>query len=375
MISKEFVYAAIEGRKLEHYPVHSSYTFLSNADHWNALTGKTAADFYRWTLSDTAEHEKVYKVWMEKLPYDTFIPYQLPSYEVRETIEVVEKDNLILMHDKKEDTYKRMSGNIHDSGSNGSAVGTQRVFSISDVKETVKIETTDKMIENGCFDAVRAGVNTAGKDKFLISGGIVNTFYECSAYLGFQNLFPMLYDEPELVHYLSERILESNIERIRAFAKIGGDAIYIDDATATCDMISLKQYEEFSLPYLTRAVTEIQRLGKIAVLIYFGGIQDRISQIASTGAKVLQMEASMKNFTNDYDYIAERLDGKMCLMGNLNPYEDLEITNDEELHERIRKQVESGRKYGKYISCTGSPITPYTSVERIKRYIDMAHML
>ena len=43
----------------------------------------------------------------------------------------------------------------------------------------------------------------------------------------------MLIEAPELIDYLSRKLLEDNIEIIRSLAASGGDAIYIDDATAT----------------------------------------------------------------------------------------------------------------------------------------------
>jgi len=83
----------------------------------------------------------------------------------------------------------------------------------------------------------------------------------------------------------------------------------------------------------------------------------------------------MKSFVNDYETIARQLGGRMCLTGNLNPYDDLEITSDKELYARVKKQVDLGRKYGRYIASTGSPLTPKTSVERLQKLIDIAHML
>ena len=81
----------------------------------------------------------------------------------------------------------------------------------------------------------------------------------------------------------------------------GGDAIYIDDATATNDMISVADYERYSLPYMQAMVDEIHRLNHKAIVIYFGGISDRLEQIAATGADCLLMEASMKGFRNEIE--------------------------------------------------------------------------
>ena len=94
---------------------------------------------------------------------------------------------------------------------------------------------------------------------------------------------------------------------IRRFAAAGGDAIYIDDATATSDMISPAMYERFSLPYMKAMVDEIHRLKHKAILIYFGGIMDRLELIAATGADGLLPEASMKGFVNDTAEIARQI--------------------------------------------------------------------
>jgi uroporphyrinogen-III decarboxylase len=190
-----------------------------------------------------------------------------------------------------------------------------------------------------------------------------------------ENFYCMLKEEPELIHEMSKRLLEKNIESIRAAAKAGGDAIYIDDATATCDMISLEMYETFSLPYLTEQVREIKRLGKKAILVYFGGIEDRVEQIISTGVDLLMMEASMKGFVNDYRSISRQIGGRCCLAGNLNPYSDVELLTDAQLTAIIQEQTEAGRVSGKYITSTGSPLTPRTPVSRISKMIEIGHSM
>jgi len=376
MTSKEMVYASIEGKALEHYPVHTAYLMLAHADHWSELTGLQPVEFYKWLIADPEEHIKMYRHFAEKWPFDTFQPSNVyRTLAERENMEVVEKDNKIYYHHKKEDTYEYMNSNIHENGLSGHLVEERLVFDKNDVKEIVKIEKAETFIASGKNDYLQAAIKGVGDDKFIINGGILNTFYNCSHYVGLTNLFTLIYDEPELIHYLSERILEKNIEIIRAYAAAGGDAIYIDDATSTSDMISRATYEEFCLPYIKRAIDEIHHLGKKAVSIYFGGIQDRATAIASSGVDIVLMETKMKNFVNDYETVFKAMGGKVCLMGNLNPYDEIEILNDDELYLAIKKQVDVGRKYGKFISCTGSPLTPNTPASRIRKFVDIAHNL
>ncbi len=375
MTAKEIMYSAIEGGKLERFPVMAPYMMLSNADHWVELTGLPVWKFYEWCIEkDPEKHAQMYRVFFETLPFDAVQPWPIHfSREFRENVSIVNKDGVPLYYNKKEDKYWKVPDTIHESGSGGGENETRTIFSIADVKEKIKVDKAEHLIENGCNDFVEALHSIYGESRFLINAGIVNTFYSNVYYVGMTEFYAMLIEEPELVKYMSERLLEKNIEAIRAFAAVDGDAIYIDDATATCDMVSPKTYEEFSLPYLTQQVKEIKRLGKKAILVYFGGISDRVEQIASTGADILMMEASMKSFENEYESIARQLAGRMCLTGNLNPYDDLEIVSDHELYARVKKQVESGRKYGRYITSTGSPLTPGTSVQRLQRFIDIAH--
>jgi len=83
-------------------------------------------------------------------------------------------------------------------------------------------------------------------------------------------------------------------------------------------MISPAQYERFCLPYVREMVREIHRLGHKAIVIYFGGVGDRLEQIAATGADGLSYEASMKGYVNDTAEIAARIGDRMTLFSNLD---------------------------------------------------------
>lgn len=374
MTSKERVIAAIEGRETDVLPVHSSYNMLSNVDHWEELTGLPVWKYYEWMLSsDRAWRREVYNQFFGTLAYDIV----QPNYpDISDDVEIVMQDNVPLFYNRKDGTYKPIPTNIHETGSGGGEKKIRYVFNKQDAKERLKLRKAEDLV---AADNISRFSLTDFKnqfdDKFLMFGGLVNTFYGNVYHVGMENFYAMLIEEPDLIHYISSLYLEQNIEQIRAWAKLGSDAVYIDDATATSDMISVKMYEEFSLPYLLPQVKEIQRLGMKAFVIYFGGISDRVEQIASTGADVLMMEASMKGFINDYASIAKRLKGKMCLAGNLNPYTDIEITTDEELEARMTAMAKAGREYGKFFHCTGSPLTPNTTISRIKKFIELGHSL
>jgi uroporphyrinogen-III decarboxylase len=81
----------------------------------------------------------------------------------------------------------------------------------------------------------------------------------------------------------------------------------------------------------------------------------------------------MKNYVNDLADIGGRLTGNTCLFGNIDPYGVLEKSSDEVLKQKVEEQAAIGRKVmnGRFIISTGSPVTPRTSIERLRSYIDI----
>ena len=377
MSSKERMYAVIEGRQPDCFPVAPPYVILSNADHWSELTGLPVWKFYEWRCTTNLDwHSEIYRTLYDRLPYDMVQPWFTIGRQERENTEIIMKDQIPYFHYKREDRYERVPDSIHEAGSGGGENETRYVFDQKDARERICIVKAERLTEDGFLDFTKSLVRVYGDSRFVISGGIVNTFYSNVYYVGMMNFYSMLYDEPELIKYMSERLLEKNIEVIRAMAAAGGDVIYIDDATATSDMVSPQMYEEFSLPYMIREVNEIHRLGKKAMIVYFGGIADRLDLIASIGADILVMEASMKGYQNDLDTVMRKVGGKMCVAGNLNPYGDVEITTDSELEDRMAAQASIARTNGgRFFCATGSPLTPNTTVGRLRKFIDLGHML
>ena len=375
MTPKERMYAALEGKPLDFYPVFAPYIHLSNADHWEEVTGEPIWKFYEWRHLPPDEHAKRYDQFWQLMPFDVIQPYHGTTQEERDSIKIVHKDNQAFIHDRRDDSYEKVPDNIHLAGSDGAANEERKVFTREDVDRELPVTPADEIIRKGSMDYLMAAVEKYGGDNFIFPGGIVNALFGCTYYVGLTNRMLMYYDEPEFLDYLSKRYLEVNIERIRAYAKAGAYGIRIDDATATSEMISLEMYERFSLPDMKESVREIQRLGMKAIVIYFGGVSDRVEQILSTEPDGFIMEASMKGYVNDIEKIAKQVNGRTCLFGNLNPYDDVELLSEEALFAKMRSQFEAVHPYKRFVTSTGSPLTPGAPVSRFRRYIEMGHTL
>lgn len=373
MTSKQRVHAALEGRPVDRMPVGVMYRYLYERDHFAELTGRPQWHMHKWLHASPEEYAEVSRAMAERVPFDILNPTDAPSRRLRKDTEFAEiggKLHRVECGRRLELPPPATPGHARDYRANE----TQVVFTKEDVDAQVKPVKAEDAIAMGVNDYLGAAVASLGKGHFVLCGGGTGTIWACGEYLGQTNLLAMLIQEPALVEYLSRKILECSLETIRRIAAAGVDGIWIDDAMATSDMISVEHYERFSLPYITEMVREIQAAGCKAVLVYFGGVMDRLDQIASTGADALAAETAMKNYTNDIDEIAASIGGRMSLFGNIDPFGVLEKGTDAALAAEVARQAAAGRKARGFVMCTGSPITPGTPLARVQRFIELARM-
>ncbi|MHB9110775.1 MAG: uroporphyrinogen decarboxylase family protein [Armatimonadota bacterium] len=371
MTSKARVRAALAGEPVDRFPVTALYNFLYHQDHFSELTGRPPWELHRWLNASPEEHIATYRIMLDQAPFEILQPQGAPSHEQRERIEYLLHNGVPCRRDKRTGEYSSLatpgSGHAMDYAANE----TRRVFDRADIDSQVRTTPAQDIRASGCFDYLDAMVAGFGLEHYILSGGVVGTIYSAGGYVGQTNLFAMLIEEPDLVDYLCGKILEQNIESIRALAASGGDAVYIDESTATSDMISPAHYERFCLPYLQEMVREIHRLGHQAIVLYFGGVMDRLQQIAAAGADGVSVETSMKGYVNDIGVIADRIGGQVSLFGNIDPIGVLQNGTGEELAAEIARQAEAGRRARGFLTCTGSPITPGTPLNRVQRFLNL----
>jgi hypothetical protein len=341
---------------------------LYQQDHFAELTGRPQWQLWQWKYADPEEHLSTYREMIEQAPFEILQPQAAPSREERAETEIVERDGEHFIHSRRHDTLtpvRTTSGHATDYTYNETA----RVRDEREAAEKIIITRAEDMRATGCLDYAEAAVRALGHDHFIMPGGVAGVFWCSHFWVGLTNLLMMAVDQPRFVDTLCAKMLEQNIEHLRLYAAAGGDAIYVDDALATSDMISVAHYERFCLPYMVEMVREIHRLGQKAIVIYYGGVSDRLDQIASIGADGFSMETTMKNYVNDLAEIAPRIGHRVTLFGNVDPVGILERGTDAEVEAEMARQAAAGRRARGFIACTGSPITPRTPLARVRRFI------
>ncbi len=374
MTNKQRVHAALEGKPVDRCPVTVSYNQLYFQDHVAEITGGPWWEAHRWYASSVERHMSVYRQLLQAVPFDLLQPCHSPSGNP-DDVEFVERADGPYRHEKRAGTWTRLEQHASGFAFDYHANETRHVFSREDIDRRLPAPGPDRAPGPDECPYLRLVVREFGRDHFILTGGVIGTLYSCGHHVGQTNLFTMLLDEPDLVEALCERITACNIAEIRRLAAFGGDAIYIDDATATSDMISPALYERFSLPYMKAMVDEIHRLKHKAILIYFGGVMDRVEMIAATGADALNMECSMKGFVNDLGEAARRIGDRMTLYTNIDPVTVLQDGTDADLEVEIRRQVAAGRAARGLVISTASPITPSTPLARVQKFLELGRKM
>jgi uroporphyrinogen decarboxylase len=377
MTPKERMHAVLEGKPVDRMPVTVSYAQLYHQDHFGELTGSPRHHYRRWVYSPLPELTATMRRLHEAAPFDVLQLPSLPSARDRARVEFVERDGGAWLHDKDSDAWTPVAGESKSGHGGDDYVASEKrlVFEADDVERAIPVEPAEAQIARGDVGAYRELARAVGSTEFVMTGGVVGTIYSAGQYFGQTELLASLIENPGLVEQVCRRITDRNVETIRALASAGGDAIYIDDATATSEMISPAMYEQFSLPYMRRMVEEIHRLGHKALIIYFGGVMDRLDQIASVGADGLAVEASMKGYVNDIGAIARQIGDRVTLYANLNPYDHIQRLPESALAEVMRKQAEAVRGCRGFVMASASPITMKTPLDRIRWFIGHARTL
>ena len=142
------------------------------------------------------------------------------------------------------------------------------------------------------------------------------------------------------------------------------------------DMVGPDAFGSLCVRFLIPLVEEIRAAGMKSIYYYCGDPTGKWDHLLSVGADALSLEESKKGWEIDIEDVVDRVGGRCTLLGNLDAMGLLQDGDDEELRAGVDRQVAEGRRNGsRFIASTGSPITPPTSVTRVRRYCDLVHEL
>ena len=188
---------------------------------------------------------------------------------------------------------------------------------------------------------------------------------------GYEGAMLMIAERPRMAAFASRRLLADTVRCIPLLAALAVDVIWIEEVFT--DQISPAAFAELNLPLMRELVDAIRQVRLPSVYYYCGSPHDRFSSILAVGADALHFEEGKKGFAIDIARMAEAVDGRCVLFGNLDAIGVLQNGTEIELAAAVRRQVEAGRRNrNRFVMSVGSPITPGTPPGRVRLYTDLA---
>ena len=189
---------------------------------------------------------------------------------------------------------------------------------------------------------------------------------------GFEGMMLMIGGQPELVERACLHFTAQTVDSVHMAAKLGVSGILIWECFT--DQISPKAYESLSVPYMRQIVEECRSLGIKSIFSFSGNPEGKLDAILSIGADALAFEESKKDFIVNIFELAEYIDGRCALFGNIDAIGVLQDGSEAQLRDAIAEQIAAGRRNrNRFVVSLGSPVTPATSVERVRLYCDLVH--
>ena len=197
-------------------------------------------------------------------------------------------------------------------------------------------------------------VRRVGNDAF-ITHNFIGVWGEAANMRGLVNLCTDLFDQPELVHALSEFLTERSIRRVRHVAQTGIHSILYDQSWVGVGL-SPEHYREFIKPYDTQVVAAAKESGLLVSYHNCGRGMSLLEDMVDCGGHTLET-LTPKESSGDFDLaeVKRRVGDRVTLNGGFNE-RVLATATPAEAREAALRCLDTAAEGGRYILRTTGQI-------------------
>lgn len=134
---------------------------------------------------------------------------------------------------------------------------------------------------------------------------------EGKASKNFSNVKKLIFNNPKLAHEILGKLANAVADYLSAKIEVGVDAVQIFDTWA--GILSQKDFEEFSLQYISKIISQIKRKDE-PVIVFAKGVHYELKNLANSGADVIGLD-----WTMNLKKVRKKIGDKVALQGNLDP--------------------------------------------------------
>lgn len=184
---------------------------------------------------------------------------------------------------------------------------------------------------------------------------------------GVEKLMRGIYKDPAAVHRVLEFTTELCYRYLKLFISAGAQIVSIADPTSSGDLISRQQFQDFTLPYLKKAVAKLNNSGAAVVIHICGNITNHLDLIPESGAQIISVDYKV-----DLSQVREKVGFWMAFAGNMNPVGVMQNAAPAEVMAVCRDCIAKAGPGSSYILMPGCDIPPGVPLENIQAMVRAA---
>jgi uroporphyrinogen decarboxylase len=175
----------------------------------------------------------------------------------------------------------------------------------------------------------------------------------------FSEVKKLIYNNPELAHSILDKLSKTIADYLSAKIEAGCNAVQIFDTWG--GILSQKDFEEFSLRYVEKIISQIKRQDE-PVIFFAKGVHYNLIKLASIGADVLGLD-----WTMDLGKVRKEVGDKVAIQGNLDP--TVLYADQSYIRKEVKNVLGSFGKGNGHIFNLGHGVLPDINPENVKALV------
>jgi len=176
-----------------------------------------------------------------------------------------------------------------------------------------------------------------------------------------------MYDNPEAMHLLLEKLADSVTDYLNAQIRAGAQAVQIFDTWG--GILSGNAYREFSLNYMTKIVSKLQKENegrRVPVILFTKNGGQWLESIADSGCDAIGLD-----WTTEIGDARVRVGGRVALQGNMDP--SILYASPAVIREEVATILKSFGSGEGHVFNLGHGITPGVNPDHVSHFVEAVH--
>ena len=185
----------------------------------------------------------------------------------------------------------------------------------------------------------------------------------------FRHAKQFLYDNPQAMHLLLDKLATAVTDYLNAQIEAGAQAVQIFDTWG--GVLTPEAYQQFSLKYMAKIIKGLScngAEGKVPVIVFTKNGGQWLESIAESGAQAVGID-----WTTDMANARARIGDKVAIQGNMDP--SILYASPKTIRSEVAKILEKFGSGNGHVFNLGHGITPGVNPDHVSAFVDAVHEL